>query len=65
MVDKNENDIRNIVALFDQQNEFLKDFAKPLYTFYSTLVQQGFSESQAMEILITYIKTLFGNIGKQ
>lgn len=55
----------NITALLDQQDSFLKNFAKPLFTFYDNLVKEGFSKEQAMEILIAYLTTLLLNTKKE
>ncbi len=62
---KQEEEGFNITALLDQQDSFLKNFAKPLFTFYDTLVKEGFSKEQAMEILITYMTTLLLNSKKE
>ena len=60
--DKNNDkgsDTYNLTALLDQQGSFLKDLAKPLYIFYVSLVAEGFSADEAMQVLLLYIdKTL-------
>lgn len=55
----------NMTAILDQQDSFLKNFAKPLFTFYANLVREGFSKEQAMELLITYLTTLLLNSKKE
>lgn len=58
--DKNEKDfVNNIIAVMDQQGAILKDIARPLFAFYSGLVNQGFTKEQAMEIVLKYVTKLF------
>ena len=58
---KRKNDNFNIVAEMDQFAAVLADFSTVLYAYYDALKKQGFSDEQAMLLVLSVQNKYIGN----
>jgi hypothetical protein len=51
-----DEEIARMRAEMDQAREGLKEYTATLWTFYSELLEQGFTEAQALRLTVQFVK---------
>lgn len=54
---KPDDNFGKMIADMDQGTESLKLMARPLHSFYTALVKQGFSREEALRLTQTWFRT--------